>query len=244
MAIIDSYLRLIILKLCLNIEHFSKVKLLNVLSEEKAKDGCEIVKDYVKIRNRLEIEKLIERNARSIYCKKLYAKYPLDQMPVWVFIELISFGMFIDFLGFCAEKLSKNKFKDKFKNLYYLLQTVKLVRNAAAHNNCIINDVKSCKGEKDKKIRKDYYLLKALKEINIGKQVRRSKLSNLRIYQIITCLYVHKLIVSSIGTQKAVSADLQGLKERFFKNYKYSNSLPVKSTFEMFISIIDSWYKL
>ena len=95
--------------MCLNIEHFVKVKLLKLISDSD-EDGYSVVSDYfaslvqrsnpdVDRAKRLNDE--INRNCNSVYCGELIEKYN-GQYPVWVFLEIISFGSFIDFYSFCS----------------------------------------------------------------------------------------------------------------------------------------------
>ena len=61
LAIIDNYLRSIILEIALDIEHYSKLKLLHCLENNKSEDGYSIVKDFMvnQGQNRQVIEKRI-----------------------------------------------------------------------------------------------------------------------------------------------------------------------------------------
>ena len=80
----------------------------------------------------------IDRGAKGCYTNQIIADYPGYRYPVWAFVELIPFGTFNHFLLFIA-----NKDRDKkLKSRYYQLQSVKALRNACGHNNCIIDDLK------------------------------------------------------------------------------------------------------
>lgn len=84
LAVIDMYLRALIVKLSLNIEHFAKVKLLRQVTDNKHEDGYCIVREYLNSldeSSRHNILSELERNARSPYCKEAYAKYK-DNFPV------------------------------------------------------------------------------------------------------------------------------------------------------------------
>lgn len=241
LAIIDSYLRTLILKLALNIEHFTKVYLLSVLEQCDNRNATQIVNSYLdsKSDNRqADIIRELQRGISSPYCMDLYNKYSLPHMPVWVFIEIISFGTFIDFYQFCANLFPKSI----TSNLYYLLLETKKIRNAAAHNNCIINDLRSPQNKSMKTRKVDFHLSGHLASLGIKKQSRKTKLANPRIYQIIICLYTHKKVVSSQGIQESVSNELQSFKSRLFKTFTYENSQPVSSTFKLLETIIDAWY--
>jgi hypothetical protein len=60
-------------------------------------------------------------------------------MPVWVLLEVISFGTFLTFYRFCSERLSDNQMMQE----YYLMKKVKSVRNASCHGACSLNGFRS-----------------------------------------------------------------------------------------------------
>ena len=77
-------------------------------------------------------------NRINIYCGDIIAKYE-DAFPLWAFIEIVPFGRLVAFYGFYADRFSDKSMKDTF----YRLLTCKEIRNASAHNNCILNNLKA-----------------------------------------------------------------------------------------------------
>lgn len=163
LARIDVMLRKIVIAMSIDIEHYSKLNLLNFLMHVyKGKPGNEIVEDYCKYCERSQENPFITRNFLSKYSKhsdfdsytyELKEKYITNNnylsCPVWVFLEIISFGDFVNFFEFCYDKLEKIENEEikrdenflKYKTIIFLLKKVKHVRNAAAHNNCFINNL-------------------------------------------------------------------------------------------------------
>lgn len=137
LSIIDMLLRYQMLPMTLDIEHFAKVRLLERI-EEAGEDGYSIVRSFLasydetnskgEVFNSAKNE--IRRGSSSPYVAGILAKYPDFDFPAWVFLELVSFGSFIYFYKFCADKFDDKKMMDEF----YLLQSVKSLRNACAHN--------------------------------------------------------------------------------------------------------------
>lgn len=126
LSIIDTRLRMLILEMALNIEHFAKVQLLKKVTEADDEDGYQIVTDYVNsldLKERLHLDNEIERNQTSLYVSELYKKYSA-KFPIWAFIEILSFGSFIHFYKFCATRFNSS---DMIDNTYLFLTIKKFV---------------------------------------------------------------------------------------------------------------------
>ena len=237
LSIIDMRIRKTMLSIVLDVEHYAKVKLLFKI-ENGSKDGYTIVEEYMqdlKSKNEYEyLESELNKNKTGTYCGDLVTKYD-GEYPIWVFVEIVPFGRLIKFYRFIAEKL-KDK---KMINESYMLMDVRELRNACAHNNCIINDLKSGTS----KYPANYIVLNTIAKMGISKKVRDNKLSNTRIKQLITLLYLNKNIVTSQGVLNHQAMSLNELKERIEHNIDYyeKNEL-IKTSFNFLNKIIDIWY--
>ena len=237
LSIIDMRIRKTMLSIVLDVEHYAKVKLLSKI-ENESKDGYTIVEEYMqdlKSKNEYEcLESELNKNKTGTYCGDLVTKYD-GEYPIWVFVEIVPFGRLIKFYRFIAEKL-KDK---KMINESYMLMDVRELRNACAHNNCIINDLKSGTS----KYPANYIVLNTIAKMGISKKVRDNKLSNTRIKQLITLLYLNKNIVTSGGVLNHQAKSLNELKERIEHNIDYyeKNEL-IKTSFNFLNKIIDIWY--
>lgn len=128
------------------------------------------------------------------YCGDLVAKYALpDDMPLWVFLEVASFGTFIDLYLFCADRWGDERMRDD----HYLLRQAKACRNAAAHSSDIINGF----ARSDATVGTNARVSEALAATGVSRRVRASKMRNTRLKQIVTLLYLHTQIVPA-GTSK------------------------------------------
>lgn len=238
LAVIDTLIRMIIIEAALNIEHFAKVKLLKKITNTASEDGYSVVSDYYSslspVQN-VHLDDEIQRNKNSIYVCELYTKYQ-NAMPVWAFIEMLSFGSFISFYKFCA-----NRFNDKdLLNDVYLFLSVRKIRNAAAHNSCLINDLSI----KTNQYPVDYGLSRELSRIGVKYSKRRRKMACERTAQIITCLYTHKCIAGSTGSHRHLARRLVELKNRLFLKFDYILTPNILTTFNLIIKIIDNWYSI
>ncbi len=138
LASIDNSLRGVLRTLALDIEHFQKVALLNKMEQqEEEEDGYSIVADYLNSlspRDRAYKDNELERCGYSPCSKAICRKYK-DNLPVWVFLEMISFGTLVDFTKFCGKRWEDKALTDS----HYDLKRVKSVRNCTSHGSCIIN---------------------------------------------------------------------------------------------------------
>lgn len=242
LSVIDMLLRFEMLPMTLDIEHFSKLKLLGEIGSH-LEDGYSIVEDFLARASKktptgnsvnLTIQE-IEKGKSSPYISSLLDYYPNHDYPAWAFMEIVSFGTFIHFQKFCAERFDDQKMKNDF----YLLQTVKSLRNACAHNNCILNDLVS--GSPMYKARNS--VSQALGKVSgIGESMRKSKMRNDRIQQITTTMYMHRQLASE-GVHIHRAESLQIFKERMNKNHNYYiGNYQVLSTFDFISKVIDGWF--
>ena len=180
----------------------------------------------------------------SEYYQKIFSKYDIDKdkklenIPVWEFLEIITFGELVNFYEFFSKEY---QLKKEIKNIFILREIVKL-RNAVAHNSCVLCDL----DKKDNEYAPDFKIVNYLNLCGIGKETRDNKLSNSRIKQMTYTLYMFNEIVTSEGVKRNVITDINELfYERIIlhKEY-YNNNELLKSIYAYFDKIIKKYYKV
>lgn len=249
LAIIDHRVRLLFFKMIIDIEHYLKIRILNLIENIEDEDGYGIVnlyleKDFNDEKFPKKVHNSIFKKVGSEYYQKIFSKYDIDKdkklenIPVWEFLEIITLGELVNFYEFFSKEY---QLKKEIKNIFILREIVKL-RNAVAHNSCVLCDL----DKKDNEYAPDFKIVNYLNSCGIGKETRDNKLSNSRIKQMTYTLYMFNEIVTSEGVKRNVIADINELfYERIIlhKEY-YNNNELLKSIYTYFDKIIKKYYKV
>lgn len=190
LASVDQQLREVLLPMTLDIEHFVKVDLLRRATENCKEDGYALVHDYcdsLSARNRTYLESELKSRLHDEYCGAIIEKYR-DDMPLWAFVEVISFGTLVDLVRFCSIRWEDEQLEDT----HYLLKYVKGLRNATAHSSCILNAPMLDGGHLPAPPKA---LRKAVSQTGLSKAAKRKIVGNLRMRQISTTSLIYKTLV-------------------------------------------------
>lgn len=226
---LDMCLREMILNMALDIEHFLKVRLLRDMSENPQEDGYSSVEEFLARQPMVKDD--ISNKSRDSYCEALIEKYK-DLFPVWAFIEVLSFG---DLINFCDYYYGNHPTKGIFIGD---LRIVKFLRNACAHNNCLINNLTNNSGSFTKS-RSVNFKLSNVPGITTSSRVK--KMSNRTVHDFVVLLFCFDSIVTSENAKKRQMQKLQKLfDERFTKHKEYfSNNALLCSNYEFVKKVID-----
>lgn len=231
LSTIDSLIRKEIIKITLDIEHFLKVSLLKDFNSNQNEDGYEIVKAFLDSDPDL-IFRISNKGRNSSTCSDLVEKFK-NEFALWNIIEVLSFGDFI--------KLYKCYFSTYYSRCNYEneLFSVKCIRNAAAHNNCLINSLAVLPSQKFTPNRNVVNFVSRIPEIH--KKSIDKRMNTPSIHDFITMLYVFDRVVTS---EKTKFYTMKGLKElfdvRMVKHRDYfSDNYLLKSCYEFVHTVID-----
>lgn len=240
LSTIDMHLRFLITKMCLDIEHSLKVGLVSRINAS-SDNGYDFTFNFLS--NNDFVIKDLKSKLKSAYVSDLIKKYftvsgneitDFSNCPIWVLVELLSFGSFINCYIFYHTEFSKSKKSEYIpKNI---LNIVKSLRNCCAHNNCLINNLHS-KDANPPQIVSRY----VSSFDNINTEQMRQKLKCRPILEFISLLYVYNTCVSEKVRQHRLN-ELKDLfhhrvceKSDFFKD----NNL-IKSHYNFIIKIINN----
>lgn len=235
LSTVDMHFRNALMPLTLDIEHFYKMKLLSA-AEANREDGYRVVQDFLNSSGRQGVIREIERGLTSPYTKSLIEKRKLSDydLPVWELVEAIPFGRFIHFYNFCGNRFNNKQLRDDF----YLLQSIKGLRNCCAHNNCILNDMRG--GNARHRVQNE--VSRHLSSIGIKREMKRTKMNNERFQQIASTLYAHSSF-SSKGIIDLRGKQLREFVQRMTKNYNYYHgNSTIESSFAFIENIIFGCY--
>ena len=103
-----------------------------------------------------------------------------EECPVWVLMELLSFGSIINFYLYYYESKNEPHIKRGILNL------IRNLRNAAAHNNCIIYDLNKSTTSPPSDISQF-----VSKIDTISKERRKKQLTSRAILEFVTLMYIY-----------------------------------------------------
>lgn len=246
LAEIDYLLRSELSSACFDLEHDLKIHLLKDCENNPRDDGYKIVYNFLKA-NPYVVGKL-EASCTSPFTANLLNKYftvhnvynnqkhrneykilAFNDCPVWVFLELITFGDFIKFYEFYYRVM---RIKEPLS--ISVLKMIKNLRNACAHNNCLIADLQIgstfIPGELGN-------FLATIK--TISKKQRQKKMSCLPVLEFVSVIYSLKIIAtkSEIAKHKREFKKLFEKRMMKHKDYFVGNDI-IKSNYDFAIKVL------
>lgn len=202
LSIIDYQLRRFVLNIALSIEHNLKTKLLELITEDESEDGYSILQDFItdyNIQNPTQKINMRDiwghaRQEQNTLTYDMYTKYK-DNPPIWVVFEIISFTNLVKFAEFYDRTRGQN-LERRIKKVIPYLKYVKFLRNAAAHNNPLIRNIRSrdfyySEEEKHRNDIKNF--IKRVPKISIN---HHKYLKNNTIHHLIATLYVFDVLIN------------------------------------------------
>ena len=235
LSTVDMFLRKLILKMTLDFEHYLKVKIINDSQENPADDGYAVVENFLETHNR--VRHLIENlnNSSNFYNRQVFDKYK-EKTSVWSIVEMLGFSDFIDFYAHYYQFFHlKCEYTPHF-------DSVRRLRNAAAHNTCMISNLKPQSWFKSD-IEINFELLGANLEVGNGVISSCLKVPVLNDFAVMLSNYV-KLISSPKIKEKTLEEMQEFFNGRMILHKDYfSNISEIKNAYAFARSVLHFYSK-
>lgn len=226
LAAIDNQLRAYLLDLALDVEHMIKTVLLTSITTDPKEDGYAIVQDFKKD-YRLRFTSTLGQLKKNRYLSDLYENYSHD-MPIWVFIEVTSFGGLSQFVDFYYEKRPTKK----LRQIQAHLKFCKNIRNACAHSNPFLANLFS---EKEFLPHPTGAVMSAATTIGIPKDY----VHDLKINDLVSTFYLHKKLQSENLSKLRVQQGEQLLERCQLHADWYASSQKLAAFYAVLSQLID-----
>lgn len=234
---IDADLRSIILSISLNVEHAVKVWIINKCLECQF-DGFDIAEKF--FRKYPVVKDNILKYMHNSYCEELIFAHK-NRMPIWVIVETISFGDLCLLYKFMVDN---NYFGDKTKaeirDSVSILYSVHNIRNAAAHNHCLLKDLRYSANVSEVVHKISQYVA----NVDTISRDQRQKALRTKFYYDFTCLLyaIDYFMKSDKMKTKAKNSLNNFMKVTAVRNKNYFKKCnPIKNAYFFFEKILDNY---
>ena len=207
---LDMYLRKVIMHMCLDVEHVLKTRLMNDITINPKEDGKCIVGLYLDDYTRYQA--ILCRKSGNSIVADLIERFPdsAEELPAWKFVEVLTFGEFIDFYTFYYDQ-----YPEQQRNSYvYYLGNIRFLRNAAAHNACMLAKLRS-----KRKFDKTVKVMNALSKIHVitgSKEYDyKRRMENHVVHDFVTLLCVYHDLLDTGANRSMLSREIDEIKGLF-----------------------------
>lgn len=230
LSTIDMFLRKLLLKMTIDLEHYLKVKLVNDCQNNPADDGYEVVEKFLESHLKLK-EDIAKVNKNTSYGGNSFEKY-VAAPAVWNFVEMITFADFISFYAFYYEYM---RLKCEYTKHF---ESVRRIRNACAHNVCMLSSFKPVQGFKSD-LETNFELLGGNIGIGSGTISYCMKVPLLNDFAVMLSVYT-KLISSP----KIKEITIQEIKDFFdgrmvYRKQYFENNTDIKNAYQFARKVLD-----
>lgn len=219
LSTLDYHFRKMIIRVALDIEHLLKVKLIRDITYDDGEDGYRVVQRFFHFNSNLKDE--LAQKTRSSAAEGITLGDP-EKMPVWQLVELLSFSAFCVLYKFYYNLLDDDPMVKCMKSTRYL-------RNAAAHNTCLLNTLKNDDLPYNS-VNDDVY--DAVDRMGLfSVKALDKKLHCRTMHEFVSMLYLFCLLSSDEALTNMRRYTLEGIQKEFKDRFVYHKDYFVGSSF-------------
>ena len=224
------------MKMTLDIEHFLKTQLMKDFQANDREDGYSIVEDFYT--SNPNIKRNITIMGTNSASTDLVKKFERRPFAIWNIIEVLGFSDFTKLY-----RLYYNKYPNR-NSMQNCLWSVRILRNAAAHNSCLLNSLKIPYNYNSSANSIVNQYISRIK--GIGRVSRNNKMQNPIMHDFVVTLYVFNHIITSTIIKKDTMDELRELMDNTITKNKiyFKKNTMLKSHYEFAKKIIDYFYEL
>lgn len=213
---IDMYFRRALFNILIDVEHCLKTNLLKDFSTLDKITAKMLTADFLKSKLGKKTKNFLERpikerpiKDRSVSKLLIESNSPPEQMPFWVLVEIMQLGNLLELYEYFYQKRFKNFYKlNDIVLISNAMFSLKCLRNAVAHNNCILTNVfdqskEDIQQELYKILSPDRYKIQPKTGDTIEKM-----LANQTISDFLMAILLAKLTIKSDGMLNSIKREL------------------------------------
>lgn len=254
----DMLLRYCIIQMALDVEHGLKRSLIAQVScNPNERNNGTLIKDYLihkiicrdKHRgkgdiNDNDINKELEStqnanlfNSNLINHKKVNNMTDYNNWNIWEFVEVIDFG---NLINLCKSYMDKYRYE--FCNID-ILHKVRALRNASAHNNCLIDDTNRKIASKPN-IRLVEF---CIKKLGLEREIVKKRIATTFVYTFVSLIYCFEHL-RTYGAKRHKYDELNNIfksqNDRIINSLRKSNSCKnLVNSFDFIATVINALYE-
>lgn len=230
LSTIDMFLRKLLLKMTIDLEHNLKVKLVNTCQNNPADDGYEVVQKFLESHLKIK-DSILQVNKITGYGENSFDKY-VAAPAVWNYVEMVSFADFISFYAFYYDYM---RLECEYTKHF---ESVRRIRNACAHNVCMLSSFKAVQGFKPD-LETNFELLGG--NIGIGNGTISSCMKVPLLNDFAVMLSVYTKLISS---PKIKEMTIQEIKDFFdgrmvYRKQYFENNIDIKNAYLFARKVLD-----
>lgn len=207
---LDNALKTMIISMAGDIEHALKIHILNDVISNPLEDGYNIVTRYLS-EDFMRVKGIRDKAGKSTLTDLIQSHISkngtdIDEYAIWEIVEVLSLGSFIELY-----QLYYGTYGSRLPDYSSFLVPVKILRNAAAHNNCLLNSIRTPYNILFSYTKEIMTVLSRIK--GITSDTRSKWMSNPLIHDYIVLVYLYLQVVKD--TRKKQHC-IQSLNDYFF----------------------------